>query len=270
MESKRRILAFDIGIKNLAWCCGDVSGNFIEVCGWANENLLTGTTAEEEISNSKCETCKKKASYQKGNTLYCVHHCPPLTPALRDGSGTLLRTLPKVQVLKEISKSSGATQEQSKTKEACIRFLKEKFCFPKEKAAKVKSFDLEAIHDGIKEVVARNKLLFSSCSHIYLENQPAYKNPVMKSVQMMLFATLRDLLEGPPKVGLVHASRKTNEVTTKGDKGYKERKDASELRVTTIFKSNPAYSVHSEWFLKQKKRSDLADCFCMVVDAAAK
>lgn len=265
-----RIVAFDIGIKNLAWCCADVNPNII--LGWANENLLTGTNAEEEVRKSTCETCKKKASYQKGDKVYCVQHCPPLTPALRDLSGNLLRKVPAAQVIKALAKSSGASADQSKTKEASIVYLKERFCFPKDSAPKVKAFDLETIHDGIKDVVLRNKTLFSSCTHIYLENQPAFKNPVMKSVQMMLFATLRTLLDPVPRVLLVHAGRKT-EGATKGDEGYKERKNASEDRVVEAFKSKKvSMTCHEgvDWFMIQKKKSDLADCLCMVMDAAGK
>jgi hypothetical protein len=267
-----RILAFDIGIKNLAWCCADIRSSESTIRGWTNENLLTGTSAEEEIEKSICDLCKKKASYQKDNRLYCVTHCPPLTPALRDLSGNLLRKIPPAQLLKQIAKTSGATTDQSKTKESSLVFLKEKFCFPKIANPKVKAFDLETIHDGIKNVVTQNKELFSSCNYIYLENQPAFKNPVMKSVQMMLFATLRIMLPGPPKVFLVHAGKKTIGAT-KGDEGYTDRKHASEIRIQKAFEENKlilACNGGGNWFMNQKKRSDLADCLCMVMDAASK
>lgn len=268
-----RILAFDIGIKNLAWCQAEVLTSNIVIRGWANENLLTGTNAEEEVIKATCESCKKKASYQKGDKLYCVNHCPSSTPALRDLSGNLVRTLPPAAILKALAKASGATPAQTKTKDTSILFLKERFCLPKVAGPKVKAFDLETIHDGIKDVVTRNKELFASCSHIYLENQPAFKNPVMKSVQMMLFATLRTILPGPPRVLLVHAGKKTAGAT-KGDEGYTERKNASEIRIQKAFEEKKVQMVcHTgdvQWFLAQKKRSDLADCLCMVMDAAVK
>jgi hypothetical protein len=119
----------------------------------------------------------------------------------------------------------------------------------------------------------KNKELFSSCSEILLENQPVLKNPVMKSVQMMLFATLRDLLQPIPLVRLVHASRKTTGVeTAKGDEGYADRKNAAEERIS---KGLAAGQIRMEcgdgrdatWFGKQAKRSDLADCLSMVIDA---
>jgi hypothetical protein len=93
----------------------------------------------------------------------------------------------------------------------------------------------------------------------------------MKSVQMMLFATLRDLLEGPPKLRLVHAGRKTAGAT-KGDEGYSERKGASENRVLEglkkgTIKMDTVDGRGTEWFREQVKKSDLADCLCMVMDA---
>ena len=77
----KRVLAFDIGIKNLAWCCGDLSGS-TTIRGWANENLISGGTAEEDAAAGKCVSCKAKATYRHGENLFCVRHC--VKPALRD------------------------------------------------------------------------------------------------------------------------------------------------------------------------------------------
>jgi hypothetical protein len=68
-------------------------------------------------------------------------------------------------------------------------------------------------------------------AHFLLENQPVLKNPTMKSVQILLFATLRDMLQpAPPVLKLVHAGKKV-QVEAKGDEGYKDRKAASEAKV---------------------------------------
>jgi hypothetical protein len=268
----KRILAFDIGIKNLAWCCGDISGSRLCVRGWSNENLITGGTAEVDAAAGRCATCSHKAAYwhTSSGKGYCSRHCPPLTPALRDLSGTLLKKLPKVDVLKELARRMDASKSDLKTKTSTLAFLETRLCFPKPPAKKVKGVDLEELHDGIRAVVEKNRELFSSCTEILLENQPAFKNPVMKSVQMMLFATIRDICRSPtPKVSLVHAGRKTAGAT-KGDEGYAERKGASEARVLeglkrgTITMGIPGRGVG--WFGEQGKKSDLADCCCMVMD----
>jgi hypothetical protein len=133
-----------------------------------------------------------------------------------------------------------ASKEDLKNKNTVTAFLQVRLCFPKVAAVAVKKVDLEKIHDGIRSVIIKNKEIFESASQILLENQPVYKNPVMKSVQMMLFASLRDLLHPIPKVRLVHAGRKTEvtghvadtaELIAKGDKGYSDRKSHTETKV---------------------------------------
>jgi len=264
----KRTLAFDIGIKNLAWCCADTNASKVSVKGWANENLISGGTAESDKEANKCESCTKKSSFSSGNKSYCVKHCPPLTPALRDLSGCILKKIPAVAVLKQLAIRHDAKKEDLKTKVSLLAFLEKHYAFPKI-ATVVKKVELEALHDGMRKLVLANSVLFSSCNEILLENQPVYKNPVMKSVQMMLFATLRDLVPSCPKLRLVHAGRKT-EGATKGDDGYAERKNASELRVLKGFeKGDITFENHTtDWFSKQSKRSDLADCLCMVMDSA--
>lgn len=275
----KRILAFDIGIKNLAWCCAeiDVKG-YVKIKGWANENILTGGTAEEDYENSKCSLCTHKASYRMNNEnlykCYCVRHCPPFTPAFRDLSGNLIKKIPSMAVLKAIALHCGADKKELKTKESTLTYLKTKYCMPIGPSRKVKKVDLEELHNGLQNIVIKYSSLFSSCDEILLENQPVFKNPLMKSIQMMLFATLRDLLEDAPTLRLVHAGRKT-EGATKGDEGYSERKHTSELRVKNGFESGK-FTFDTDdgrnvgWFEKQSKRSDLADCLCMCLDAAPK
>jgi hypothetical protein len=104
---------------------------------------------------------------------------------------------------------------------------------------------------------------FGLLGEVRLENQPVLKNPVMKTVQMLLYATLRDayLNAGHPMIPfkLVHAGMKVKGKAT-GTEGYADRKKGSEERAEaallkqTLFKGN-------------KKRSDLADAFCMCLDA---
>lgn len=283
----KRVLAFDIGIKNLAWCCGDITSaadasGSVTVRGWANENLISGGTAEEDAAANCCEVCKKKAAYQKDTSKFCVRHCPPSAPALRDMSGNLLKKIPSLAVLKGLAASS--TAQKFKSKDLVIEYLKGKYSFPMDVKV-VKKVDLESLHNGIRKMVLANRPMFATCNEILLENQPVLKNPVMKSVQMMLFATLRDLLWpslgpsgpngplGPPKVRLVHAGRKTSTTTiVAGDEGYTDRKNASEARILDGMKSGKIIMGFSDgrdstWFGKQAKRSDLADCLSMVLDA---
>ena len=264
------ILAFDIGIKNLAWAVAHKDASGIHVDGWANENLISGGTADSDKLKNTCKSCTGKG-HKAVYGEFCVRHCPATTPALRDLSGNLLKKIPSLTVLKGIAVSRGADKAALKNKESVLAFLRGKYLFPKV-ADSVKKVDLEEIHDGMRAFVTLNRELFSKCSQALLENQPVLKNPVMKSVQMMLFATLRDLLEPRPKVRLVHASKKTTGVdTAKGDEGYSDRKAASEGRIQTGLEKKTIIMACGDgrdagWFSKQAKKSDLADCLSMVMD----
>jgi hypothetical protein len=266
-----RILAFDIGIKNLAWAVAHKENGIVYVDGWANENLISGGTADSDKLKNTCKSCTKGKGHKAVYGEFCVRHCPATTPALRDLSGNLLKKIPSLTVLKGIAASRGADKAALKNKESVLAFLREKYLFPKV-VESVKKVDLEEIHDGMRAFVAANEKLFSTCSQALLENQPVLKNPVMKSVQMMLFATLRDLLEPRPKVRLVHASKKTTGVdTAKGDEGYSDRKAASEGRIQSGLEKKTIVMACGDgrdaaWFSKQTKKSDLADCLSMVMD----
>jgi hypothetical protein len=113
----------------------------------------------------------------------------------------------------------------------------------------------------------KNKELFSKCTTICLENQPVLKNPTMKSVQILLFATLRDILQpNPPILKLVHAKVKV--AATTGDEGYAERKAGSEKRVTDFLQTTKI-DQGQRWrnhLASYTKKNDLTDAFCMCLD----
>ena len=61
------ILSIDVGIKNLATCISDISGNENIIKYWDIVNLCN------EVSHSCCE-CNKEAKYTKNNKFYCTKH----------------------------------------------------------------------------------------------------------------------------------------------------------------------------------------------------
>jgi hypothetical protein len=267
------ILAFDIGIKNLAWCCLEKQENTFHILGWDNYNLLS------ELSNvtstgkkAKCASCKLNAAYTSENNLYCSRHCPSTKPALRDLSGNLLKKLPIVAGCRLLLQSVAVSHASPAKKEAVHEELAKFFSLPiqVQKVTKAPDVGLSEIHTSIQKLVRTHQALWSKCTLILLENQPAFKNPTMKSVQMLLYATLRDLLEVVPPLKLVHAGKKV-QGALKGDIGYKDRKAGSEARAT-VFLKDTALEKSQEWnqlWTSASKKSDLADALCMCIDACA-
>ena len=254
----KKVLAFDIGIKNLAFC---ILENNTNVLALENCNIL------EPVEEVKCFMCNIKASYKAGDKVFCKRHIP--------GTHTILKELdqkklPTNKVLKELVKTHNC-EILGNSNDKCIESLSKKFTlhFEQPKQANASKISLEDIHDGLRKFVQINWNLFSGCTHVLLENQPAFKNPHMKSVQVLLFATLREqflINEQTPQYHLVHAKKKVLDAK-KGDEGYSERKNKSEERVKNLFDKGTIVNndLYQNW-LKSKKKSDMADAVCMCVD----
>ena len=269
MSAHINVLAFDIGIRNLAWCLLSKMGTTWTIGGWQNYDLLAGTSTQEAKNSAKilCGTCAKRAAYQNGTAApTCAIHCPPGFPPLRDASGSLLKKLPPVKNLLSLC----ATPPKKKTRAGILEHLSAKFSLPlaTPKVSRAVSEDCSALHNSIRAFVITNLDLFRTATHILLENQPAFKNPTMKTVQILLFATLRDLLHPLiPYVGFVHAGKKV-QGKEKGDKGYKDRKKGSEDRVSEFFEKQ-SIADRETWksvLAANQKRSDLCDALCMCMD----
>jgi hypothetical protein len=270
----QRILAFDIGIKNLAWCCLETDGKKHRILGWDNYNLLSDSSNVGTKAKLTCPHCKAAAAYTAagGMAATCSRHCPAIYPPLRDASGVLLKKVPSVDAMKALLGSRGLIKIPG-TKAKLVEELSKLYSLPvvTKKVSKAPDAGLVEIHDGIRTLVSKNRDLWSTCGLVLLENQPAFKNPTMKSVQMLLFATIRDLLlTPPPSIRLVHAGKKV-QGAAKGDAGYKDRKAGSEARAQALLDSDTlldAPAAKKIWATAAKK-SDLADALAMCIDASA-
>jgi hypothetical protein len=251
------VIAFDIGIRNLAWCCYNSATKTI--IDWENYDLLHDSGVEEvkQLSHCSTELCTKAAKYTHNDAIYCTKHC--VKPILKDLSGNQIKKIPTVSVLQEILKTKGS-------KPMLLSLLKQNYSLPiiKLKATK-KAFDMEGLHDSLRKFVLQHKDIFSKAQIIGLENQPVLTNPTMKTVQVLLYATLRDILVPIPKMKLIHALKKAS-THAAGEAGYKDRKNASIERANAFFRANPAQVVYKEMFDKSVKKADLADCLSMCID----
>ena len=264
-DQMTRILAFDIGIKNLAWCCLEFKDSKYVILGWDNYNLLS-ESSNVATTKQTCRACSARGVYDGAGTLYCARHCPVSCPPLRDLSGQLLKKIPKLDICKQLLTAKGVTKIPVK-KDQIHAALATHYSLPvqSQKVSKAPDVGLTEIHDSLKNLVAQKSELWSTCSQILLENQPAFKNPTMKSVQILLFATLRCNLPTVPPLRLVHAGKKVKGAAT-GDAGYKDRKAGSEARAASFLEANGT----AEWkqhYSKAAKKSDLADALAMCLDA---
>lgn len=261
-----RVCAFDIGIKNLAFCVMDAERH---IHAWENVNILA--TGEEETGPPACHKCAVKAKWTAAGIPWCKRHLPACFKPLADPAGKVYSKVPAVSVLKTFTSTKGK-------RDALLADISKSWALPIEvvrrRAAVHES--LTTLHDGIRRCIEDRWATFSGVELFLLENQPVLKNPTMKSVQILLFATIRDcfLARGlvAPQMRLVHAGKKTagivddqgdNNIT--GDAGYATRKAGGEARAIAFCQAEA-----SDWLptiTGAKKKSDLADALCMCLDA---
>jgi hypothetical protein len=258
MTSQKKVIAFDIGIKNLAFC---VLENDKTVLALENCNIL------EPVEQVNCFMCSIKASYKAGDKVFCKRHIPGTHTILKELDG---KKLPTTKILKDLVKQHEC-ETLGSSKEKCLESLAMKFTmhFEQPKQANASKVSLEEIHDSLRKFVEDKWNIFSGATHVLLENQPAFKNPHMKSVQVLLFATLRERFlsnSQRPEYHLVHAKKKVTDAK-KGDAGYAERKNKSEGRLKALFDEGEVEGsdAYNKW-QKAKKKSDMADALCMCVD----
>ena len=254
--SQTKVLAFDIGIKNMAFCLMDKS----TIYRLENVNILT------QVEKTICELCKSAASFTAGSIHVCKRHIPK--------TYIIINKMPNVAGLKVLVKEKGISI-QKKAKDDLLLCLSTTHAFPyiQPKQPKASTQSLEALHDALRKFITTYWTDFSKATHVLLENQPAFKNPHMKSVQVLLFTALReryiqDNVLTLPKFYLVHAKKKVKDAEA-GDAGYAERKSKSEQRVHDLIKESTITpfepSILTSWNTN-KKKSDMADTVCMCCD----
>lgn len=254
--SQTKVLAFDIGIKNLAFCLLENNS----ILRLENVNIL------DSVEKTSCASCKSAASFTAGPHHVCKRHVPK--------PYTIVNKVPKISELKTFAKSAGIDTKKKK-KEDLLLSLSSTHAFPytQPKQPKASTQSLEQLHDALRRFVTTYWADFKYASHILLENQPAFKNPHMKSVQVLLFTTLRERfiqenITPLPSFQLVHAKKKVKDAES-GDAGYAERKAKSEQRAEELLTTNKlipsAPTVLSSWSTT-KKKSDMADAVCMCYD----
>ena len=72
LQTSVHVLAFDIGIRNLAWCLMKKDGTTSTVLGWDNYDLLSENSTQDAKNNEKviCNNCKKRAQYIKLSLIH--------------------------------------------------------------------------------------------------------------------------------------------------------------------------------------------------------
>lgn len=225
------LLSFDIGIKNLAFSLVELqitSSKHVEIrtiVDWGIVNLIADSS-QNDICVSK-PPCKNKA-------CRCI------------GKGDN-----KIIICKNKRCGNWAETYWKQT------YPKSKASIQTYKRKKATQYSLIDIASSIKLWLQTKMEDWNNISidRVLLEHQPVFRNPVMKSVEMILVGVLVGT-GFSTSIDFVHAARKT-----KSSDNYSERKQLSIDAMEEIMKQSPQLfpPVIKKTWESSKKRDDLAD-----------
>ena len=270
-----KVISFDVGIKNMAYCILDLSGEKMEITDWNVLNLLNLQTFVQKKCTVKCKTSKKKneekvcgknAKYQKGENFYCEQHAKcdkQYMMPKKDYTEKVLKKK-KIEDLLSIGKQHMFFLDNVKrNKQELIDTLRtyfDKHMLDKiEKEKKVTAGETDLLSIGKNLKVELNKLdTLENIDVVFIENQISPIANRMKTIQGMLaqyFIMTNDNIS----IEFVSSSHKLKQFD-KDKNSYKENKQQSVIFSRNIIDRNENFENWKEK-LDSKKKDDLADCF---------
>lgn len=281
-----KVLSWDVGIINLAYCLLDIKKEFVinekqeekityNIYHWGLINL----SKKKEL---KCQICQKLASFKyfdmtdETTKYYCKVHskkyqCPILPDInsffIENNENTTNCNLcdkPSKRVYKNYNYCSnhGRTYYQKLKTQIELSVLK------KEKT----NFDIDKLrYNLIKEL--DNKPELFQAEKVLIENQPSLKNPRMKAISSSIydFYLIRGIFDKKfnSKINQVKYMSPSNKI-----KLSKDKKLVAEADKTQKYKLTKKLAVDyvkellnedllnfKNYFLNEKKKDDLADAF---------
>lgn len=228
----KKILSIDVGIKNLAYCIIEKKADKFNICNWDTINILD----EKLESQPKCQNmlknkiCNKIASFSltKDPIFY---YCD---------------------------------------KKTCGKNINQKY--PQCKSKKLKK--INAKNTNILELgsillmkLEKQKKILLDVDEVVIENQPVLKNPTMKSIQMILYTYFIEHGYNTEKKikNIVLFSARNKLKLYDGPKVECQKKNEYDKRKFLSVEYTKYYIKddlkNNTFFLKHKKKDDLADSF---------
>lgn len=266
-----KILSFDVGIKNLAYCYLEYKESNIDIIEWDVINICREKHWVCKHVKKNKKICDKQAKYFKNNIYYCKVHAKK--------TEYLIPTDETIKIKKKIKKKvsqkylidfiiknnvldlSIKTLKNNYTKEELINII-EKFIDERylNYIEKTNTNTLNMIDCGklLKKHLDKH---FSNkdIDKIIIENQIGPLALRMKMLQGMI--TQHFIEKGKDNIEFINASNKLKDFLNKKKTTYNERKKLS-IEVTKNYLNE--HNILYKWidiFTKHSKKDDLADSF---------
>jgi len=288
-----RLISYDVGIKNLAYCIIQYENNEFSILDWNVLNLLEKIEPTEicsQINKGKTKKqpdckCTKSAKYIKNTQFYCDKHSkkgsPFIIPTKKHSKIYLKKMkIPELQTLaKSIFMFENLENIMKLKKDDLINKIAEyyeKQCFEpiiKKKEEKAGDTDLILIGKRMKKILNDNPIT-DTITHVVIENQISPIATRMKTLQGMLtqyyidkkddihieFVSSVHKLKQFQSISISEENHENGEPKSSQKTTYKDHKKSGIVYCNQIIEKNPMFSNWKEK-LDTKKKDDLADCF---------
>ena len=274
-----KILSFDVGIKNLAYCLGDIDEETkkLTIVEWDIINLL-----QEEFDNQNfCTHISKMKPYKKcshpaiaklpNNTkYYCKAH-------LKLYHRVYSHSMDKI-TCNSSCQHIGCSKKSRYVYNSLIKLCpshkvkvdkewKDEYKIKKVKKVSCKDFSVSAIADRIIKILDKDYAHFADVDVVLIELQPGFAKK-MKTISNYLSMYLR--VRGVNRIKVIKYYKATNKLkfdksNTRADtKTYKNRKRTGIVNVNSYLDLvNDDYN--KDKFNNHKKKDDLADSILQIL-----
>ena len=270
-----KIISFDIGIKNMAYCVLEFIDEKITIIDWNVLNLLNLETTSKNFCEVKVnknkktnhdQTCGKEAKFKRENFYCCLQHAKSnkqfMMPEKHHSEKVLKQK--KMNELQDLCKKHMLHNENNKSLKKDIvenlRTFFKKHAFERiQSTKKVNAGDVDLITIGKNMKNELDKLSsLDSLDVVFIENQISPIANRMKTIQGML-AQYFIMKDENLKIEFISSSHKLKQFD-KDKNSYKQNKQQGVLFSKKIIEANLELD---KWSAKldTKKADDLADCF---------
>lgn len=273
-----RLLSFDVGIKNMAYCLFDIEGVAVSVLDWNVVNLMdkepetklcTEIMTNKSKKNKVVKVCGKKAKWTKESLSLCLCEKHAKTSSFlipnKQYSPANLKKL-RIDELRQLAVSRLLPITDQMRKPELLSLVTDFFSgvsLEPIKVSKVVASELDLITIGRNLKREFDQIeLFQTVTHIIVENQISPIATRMKTIQGMLtqyFIMRHDdsiVIEFLSSAGKLKGFEKQNE--TVESEYAQHKKDA--VFYCSRFLESERFCAWSH-VLETRKKDDLADCF---------
>lgn len=238
-----KLVSFDVGLRNLAFCVMEgTNRSNVKIIHWDLIDVMAESAGQDNI---KCFKCKKPANWTSGEQTACTLH-----------KGKTAKVITKTELNKkpidELRREGG---QQFKTKKEAVDFLYKKYSQNvwKRCIKSSKSMSVVDLADPIARCLESRRSLWEGAHLIGFEQQPDKRMLCVQAMLHMWFACQGYKCRG---VSAIH--KLTNMISLEDStKTYKGRKSTGIVHATELVPT----AEWKQYMLKHPKKDDLADCY---------